>query len=88
MATHSSVLAWRIPMDRGIWWVTAHEVANSWTRLSTHIALKDSLKSKSLIPAALFFILLWVFGSFCISVQLLGLFNFCEKYHWNFDRLH
>ena len=20
MATHSSVLAWRIPMDRGTWW--------------------------------------------------------------------
>ena len=22
MATHSSILAWRIPMDRGIWWAT------------------------------------------------------------------
>ena len=22
MATHSSILAWRIPMDRGAWWVT------------------------------------------------------------------
>ena len=22
MATHSSVLAWRIPMDRGTWWAT------------------------------------------------------------------
>ena len=21
MATHSSILAWRIPMDRGAWWV-------------------------------------------------------------------
>ena len=21
MATHSSILAWRIPMDRGTWWV-------------------------------------------------------------------
>ena len=34
MATHSSVLAWRIPMDRGSWWATVHEVAKSWTRLS------------------------------------------------------
>ena len=24
MATHSSVLAWRIPMDRGAWQVTVH----------------------------------------------------------------
>ena len=26
MATHSSILAWRIPMDRGAWWAAAHEV--------------------------------------------------------------
>ena len=25
MATHSSILAWRIPMDRGAWWATVHE---------------------------------------------------------------
>ena len=23
-ATHSSVLTWRISMDRGVWWVTVH----------------------------------------------------------------
>ena len=27
MATHSSVLAWRIPMDRGDWWAIVHGVA-------------------------------------------------------------
>ena len=26
MATHSSMLAWRIPMDRGAWWATVHGV--------------------------------------------------------------
>ena len=26
MATHSSVLAWRIPMDRGAWQATVHGV--------------------------------------------------------------
>ena len=26
-ATHSSILAWRIPMDRGAWWATVHRVA-------------------------------------------------------------
>ena len=26
-ATHSSILAWRIPMDRGAWWATVHSVA-------------------------------------------------------------
>ena len=34
MATHSSTLAWRIPMDRGAWQATTHGVTNSWTRLS------------------------------------------------------
>ena len=29
--THSSFLAWRIPMDRGGWWATVHGVAKSWT---------------------------------------------------------
>ena len=27
MATHSSILAWRIPMDRGAWQVTVHGIA-------------------------------------------------------------
>ena len=31
MATHSSILAWRIPMDRGTWRVTVHRVAESQT---------------------------------------------------------
>ena len=35
MATHSSVLGWRIPMDRGTWQGTVGEVAESWTWLST-----------------------------------------------------
>ena len=29
MATLSSILAWRIPMERGAWWATAHGVAES-----------------------------------------------------------
>ena len=31
MATHSSVLAWRIPGDRGAWWAAVYGVAQSWT---------------------------------------------------------
>ena len=33
MATHSSVLAWRIPMDRGAWQATVPGVSKSQTRL-------------------------------------------------------
>ena len=31
MATHSSILAWRISMDRGAWWATVPEVVKNWT---------------------------------------------------------
>ena len=34
MATHASVLAWRISMDRGAWWTAVHGVTKSQTRLS------------------------------------------------------
>ena len=27
MGTHSSIIAWRIPMDRGAWWATVHGIA-------------------------------------------------------------
>ena len=28
MATHSSILAWRIPIDRGAWWATGYRVGH------------------------------------------------------------
>ena len=40
MATHSSILAWRIPMDRGPWQAAVHRVAKSQTplkQLSMHV---------------------------------------------------
>ena len=57
MATHSSILAWRIPrteepgglqstenlMDRGAWWATVHGVAKSRTGLSTARGFNSSL---------------------------------------------
>ena len=40
-ATHSSILAWRIPIDTGYWWATVHGVTKSQTQLNnnkyTHI---------------------------------------------------
>ena len=31
MATHSSILVWKIPMDREAWQAIVHGVAKSWT---------------------------------------------------------
>ena len=42
VATHSSILAWRIPMDSGAWQATVHGVSKSRTWLTTkhsHLAL-------------------------------------------------
>ena len=39
-ATHSSILAWRIPMDKGAWRATVHRVSKSrtWLKwLGTHL---------------------------------------------------
>ena len=36
MATHSSILAWRIPMDREAWRAIVHGVAKSQTRLNNY----------------------------------------------------
>ena len=33
MATHSSILAWRIPQTEGTWWTIVHRVARSQTQL-------------------------------------------------------
>ena len=45
MATHSNILAWRIPMDRGAWQATVHRLAKSWTRLSdyAHICIFNNV---------------------------------------------
>ena len=34
MATYSSILAWRITMDRAAWWAIVHEVAKSRAQLN------------------------------------------------------
>ena len=45
MTTHSSILAWRIPVNRGAWWAAVHGVAQSRTRLkrlSSSSSMPDS----------------------------------------------
>ena len=45
MATHSSILARRIPMDRGAWRATVHEVAKSQTlQVTKHSTAQDVLE--------------------------------------------
>ena len=52
IATHSNILTWRIPTDRGAWWATVHKVTKSprWLSAAQHmvdgVALATSLSSK------------------------------------------
>ena len=41
MATHSSILAWRIPMDKGAWWATVHAAATAAKSLQSCLTLCD-----------------------------------------------
>ena len=53
METHSSILTWIIPMDRGPWWATVHRITKSWTwqnRCSTHTCIHFFLWDMSLAP--------------------------------------
>ena len=53
MATHSSILAWRIPMNRGAWWATevhmegmnsvSPELASSLTQNAKFLNLNPDL---------------------------------------------
>ena len=43
MATHTSIFAWRLPMDRGAWWATIHRVMKSQTRLREQAHTRGSL---------------------------------------------
>ena len=43
MATHCSILAWRILMDRGAWWAITHGVAESDTTKQLSRALRCQL---------------------------------------------
>ena len=57
MATHSSILAWRIPWTEEPGWATVHGIAKSQTRLSDFIfsfhfhALEKEMATHSSIPA-------------------------------------
>ena len=46
-ATHSSILSWRIPMDRGAWQATVHGVAKSQTPLTKHMLDNEAILTRA-----------------------------------------
>ena len=47
MATHSSVLAWKNPMNRGGWQATFHGVAKNQTQLSNYTSTRKNTEKES-----------------------------------------
>ena len=64
IATHSSTLAWKNPMDGGAWWATVHGVTKSPTRLSDFTFFLSSFLGPRylislLINTVLFLVQMW-----------------------------
>ena len=49
MATHSSILAWKIPMDKGAWWATVHGITKSRTQLSDEVQCGTCMCTMSIL---------------------------------------
>ena len=60
MATHSSILAWRIPMDRGARWATVYRATKSqtWLTHNTHTYIVQ-FSSVQLLSCVLLFVTPW-----------------------------
>ena len=70
MATHSSVLSWRIPGMGGAWWAAVSGVAQGWTWLGSDLATAAAALGKnagvgchSLLQLIYYVNLLWDFGN-------------------------
>ena len=53
MATYSSILAWRMSLDRVAWWATVYGVTKSRTRLSDFHSLTHSWHIRASLIAQL-----------------------------------
>ena len=49
MATHSNILCWENPMDRGAWQATVHGVAKSQTQLSNFTSSTSSVNLEKIM---------------------------------------
>ena len=47
MATHSSILAWEIPVDRGAWWATVHRTEQLNSSKHMQLCNQSTKRNKS-----------------------------------------
>ena len=82
MASHSSILVWRIYVDRGAWRATVHGVAKNRTRLSD-LAQHVSLQSRQDVGVVVHgFVVECVFRIYEIPVSIPGTSIFMGFPRW------
>ena len=70
MATHPTILSWRIPIDRGAWWATVHGAArrHDWvTKHPAHLWLSGTLLYLSVDSLLLSRVSLYGYSTICLS---------------------
>ena len=83
METHSSVLAWRIPMDRGFWRTTTHGALKSGRQLGT--AQHSTGPILLIITLCYYSVLVLIFLIFIFNWLMIALqywFDFCHTLTW------
>ena len=88
MDTHFSILAWRIPMDRGTWWAMVHRLTKSqtWLKpLSTHTVIWKDIFFYMLHEGGNFKICyIWLFKNVCWIHALLHCIKLGPSYIYVF----
>ena len=77
MITHSSILAWRIPMARGAWRATVHRFLQCWTQLKVLNMHAHRFKHISVHVAVTEHLYVFVMHLLLISFSLFMLFGSC-----------
>ena len=95
MATHSNILVWKIPIDRGAWLAIVHGVTKSQMteRLSTHYQfiafqflqhLNDSLFSLFILMTRIFCVLFLISQARSLLVSKISTFGFSDFLYYLF----
>ena len=86
MSTHSSFLAWRIPIDRGAWQATVHSFTKSWTRWK-QLKHAHNPKNRSTLFVAYILIISLFFEKFHVGSKLKNLWPQVKMEQVNFPIL-
>ena len=74
MATHSSILVWRITIDKGVWQAIVHVVTKSWTQ--AHIYIFFQIIFNTLVQNIEYSFLIYTVGHCWLSIIYIVVYTF------------